>query len=117
MSNFTPLVTKEYDFDSDHVTVTFSRLRRRDMLSAMPKFLQLTKLGEDDPARGELITDVLNDIADKIPEYVKSIDGLIAKDGTAVTIDTVVDDMYFMRLAMLISTDMMRESTIPGGNE
>jgi len=114
MSNFTPLVTKEYDFDGDHITVTFSRVTRKHMLASMPAFLKIQEADEDN--RAEIINDVLNDIVDVIPNYVKSIEGLNDVEGNRIKIETVVTDMYFMRLCALIANDMMRESSAPGGN-
>jgi len=117
MSNFTPLVTKEYDFDGDHIKVTFSRLTRKHMLAAMPAFKRMADSDEDSPERIEVINDVLNDIVDVIPKYVKSFDGLNDAEGNHIGIEIVINDMYFMRLAVLIASDMMRESSVPGGNE
>jgi hypothetical protein len=118
MSNFTPLVTKEYEFDGDKVTVIFTRLKRKDMLSALPAFKKLNDMDEDDDGaeKQEVINDVLNGIADVIPDYVKTISGLVDADGDDVPIETVAEEMYFMRLCAQIAMDIMRESTVPGGN-
>lgn len=115
MSNFTPMVTKEYEFDGDTVKVVFSRLNRKDMLSAMPAFKRLRDADGED-ANNEAVNDLLNDIADLLPQYVKSIEGLVDAEGNAVSIDVVVNEMYFMRLCALIAVDVMRESSATGGN-
>ncbi len=117
MSNFTPLVTKQYDFDGDNVTVVFSRLRRNDMLNAMPKYAKLTAAGDDEAATTTAVNDILNDIADKIPEYVKDFSGLLDSEGNPISIETVVEDMYFLKLCASIATDMIKESAVPGGND
>ena len=116
MSNFTPLVERTYEFEGDTVKVVFSRLRRKDMLAAMPAFKRLNDLDEDAPERMEAVNDILNDIADSLPNYVKEVSGLTASDGSAVDIKTIVEEMYFMKLCAEIATDVMSESSAQGGN-
>jgi len=116
MSNFTPLVNKEYQFDGDTVKVQFRRLNRKDMLAAMPAFKKLRD-AETEDENNEAINDLLNDIADLLPNYVISLEGLTDADNGEVTIETVVNEMYFMRLCALIAVDVMKESSVSGGNE
>ncbi len=116
MSNFTPLVTKTYDFDGDKVTVIFARLKRKDMLAVLPAYKRLNDADENSAEKAEAINDILNGIADSLPGYVKELTGLNDSKGNAITIETVVDEMYFMKLSSLIAADMMAESSIPGGN-
>ena len=71
MSNFTPLVNKEYEYDGDNISITFSRLLRKDMLNVLPAFLKLNKAEEGSEEYGEAVNEVLNNIADVLPGYVK----------------------------------------------
>ena len=123
MSNFTPLVEKEYDFDGDVVKVSFSRLRRQHMLAAMPAFKQFIDAKKDDDPDiiGDkeslsALNDVLDIIIDVIPEYIDKFEGLKDATGEPISIETVISDLYFMTLCAKIATDMMKESTIIGGN-
>ncbi len=116
MSNFTPLVEREYDFDGDHIKVTFARLTRKDMLASMPAFLKLDKAEEGSDDYNAAINDVLNNISDSMPNYIRSFEGLTNAEGEQITIDTVVNEMYFMVLCAQIATDMMKESSVTGGN-
>ena len=116
MSNFTPLVKKQYEYDGDTVNVTFSRLLRKDMLNVLPAFMRLNKAEEGSDEYAEGINDVLNKIADILPSYVKELTGLTDADGKTIDIDTVVNEMYFMKLCSLIALDVISESSIPGGN-
>ena len=116
MSNFTPLVNKQYEYDGDTIHVTFSRLLRKDMLNVLPAFLRLNKAEEGSDEYAEGINDVLNEIADILPGYVKEFTGLNDTEGNAIDIDTVVNEMYFMRLCSLIALDVIAESGIPQGN-
>jgi len=117
MSNFTPLVDKEYEFDGDTIKVTFSRLLRKDMLNVLPAFLSLSKAEEGGEVYTESINEVLNNIADILPGYVKEFSGLNDSKGDPIDIETVVNEMYFMRLCSLIALDVIAESGVPGGNE
>jgi len=116
MSNFTPTVSKQYEFDGDTVNVVFSRLLRKDMLTVLPIFLKLNKAEEDTDEYREGINDILNALADVLPNYVVSLDGMNDKAGKAITIDQVVNEMYFMQLCALIAMDLIQESGVPGGN-
>jgi hypothetical protein len=104
MSNFTPLVKKQYDFEGDTVTVRFARMRRKHMLKMIPKI----QSAQDDQDK---VVDVLNDLLEMLPEYVKEFDGLTNAAGEPVTIDVVADDMYFSGLASDIAMDVLNESS------
>ena len=118
MSNFTPLVERTYEFEGDSIKVVFARLRRKDMLAAMPAFKKLMDAEEakDAELKSAAINDVLNIIAEVLPEYVKSVEGLKDSEGNDIGIKTVADEMYFMGLCAQIATDIMGESSVPGGN-
>jgi len=117
MSNFTPLVEREYEFDGDAIKVTFARLKRKHMMSSLPAMSKLAnaRMNEGDPVTGEqqeAINDILNNLADILPEYVKEFSGLNDVEGNAISINIVVEDMYFMRLCAMIAMDVVRESSV-----
>lgn len=116
MSNFTPLVERTYEFEGDSVKIIFSRLRRKDMLAAMPAFKKMVDAGEDAELKSSAINDVLNIIAEVLPEYVQVVEGLKDSEGNDIGIKTIADEMYFMGLCAKIATDIMGESSVPGGN-
>ena len=114
MSNFTPLVAKTYTFEGDEVKVEFSRLKRKHMLSVTPHLSKIddVKTAQDaKPEQLEAINELLNDIIDVIPEYVSSFTGLKDNNGLEIRIQSVVDDFYFLRLAIEIALDMIRASS------
>lgn len=115
MSNFTPLVKKEYDFENDKVVVTFSRLKRKHMIKATPYLSKLKDFDAeqivDNSEQSEAANDLFNSIIDSLPDYVKSVEGLNDVEGKPISIKTIAEDFYFMRLAMLISIDMIKESS------
>lgn len=111
MSNFTPLVEKEYEWQGDKITAHFARFKRKDMLSLMPAIQELNK-AEDEGARAMGISNVLNLSLGLLPKYVKVFDGLKTKDGLDISIETVAEEMYFVDLAMEIAMDMLQESLV-----
>ncbi len=117
MSSFTPLVDKEYAFEGDEVKVRFSRLKRKHMLSVMPHLAALGGLDKDvdltslTSEQASAMNELLNDIIDVVPEYVKEFSGLKDSDGNPVQIGSVVDDFYFLGLATMIAMDMVKESS------
>ena len=117
MSNFTPTVSKEYEFDGDTVNVVFSRLLRKDMLTVLPAFLKLNKAEEDSDEYRDGINGILNNLAEVLPNYVSKMEGLNDADGVAITIDQVVNEMYFMQLCAMIVLDLIKESGVPGGKD
>ncbi len=119
MSNFTPLVTKTYEFDGDSVTVVFSRLKRKHMLKSSPLITELRKARQDDDEDKvlDITNELLNDVIDVMPEYVSNITGLTDSDGNELGVEVLADDSYFLRLATLVALDMVNESApVDSGN-
>ena len=110
MSNFTPLVSKTYEFEGDTVRVEFKRLKRKHMLNAIPALKRLQE-SDGDEAQLEKVNEFVNEIIDVIPEYIEVFDGLLDNQGQPITIETVIDDFYFLKLASQISMDMVKESS------
>ena len=115
MSNFTPLVERTYEFDGDTVAISFSRLNRKDMMNVLPVFQELKDAEEGKAEHTEGINNVLNALADLIPTYVKKISGLFDSDGAEISIETIVNEMYFMKLSSMIAMDLIKESGVPEG--
>ena len=115
MSNFTPLVVKKYDFEGDSITVTFARLKRKHMLELMPLVQKLSAIKEDAALKQAAITDLLNVALDFLPDYVKSIVGLVDSQGAEMDIDVVADEIYFVNLATDIVMDVLNESMAMDG--
>ena len=131
MSNFTPLVEKEYEWDGDTVKVTFARLKRKDMLLVFPALKELgtaRDVQEGDEGvimvdgvgvKGEDISNAMNDVLDvlldKLPEYITEFEGLVDSDNQPISVETVASEFYFMRLCSMIVMDMVSESSFKGG--
>ena len=118
MSNFTPLVEQEFNFEGDVIKVSFSRLTRKDMLAAMPAFKKLNDIkseDEKDPRVAEAMNELLNSVADNIPKYVKSFTGLNDADGNSIDIETVCSEYYFSKLAVNIAASILLASSAQEG--
>ncbi len=131
MSNFTPLVEKEYEWDGDVIKVKFKRLKRKDMLLVFPALKQLNavkdaKEGDEGvmmvdgtAVMVEDISNAMNDILDvlleKLPDYIVEFEGLVDSENKPITIETVADEFYFMKLCSMIVMDMVTESSFKGG--
>ena len=111
MSNFTPLVTQEFEFEGDKIIVVFSRLKRKHMLAAMPAFKRITDAEDNEEIKQEAISDVLNIVVDFLPEYVTSFEGLNDAEGNPVTIQMVCEEFYFMHLVAQIAMSMLSTSS------
>ena len=116
MSNFTPLVRREYKFEGDSISITFARLKRKHMIRAMPALTNLIRLqakDKEEPGDEEIdaVNDFLNVIVDDIPDYVHKVQGLNDAEGNAIGIETICEDFYFTKLAMRLAMDMVQDSS------
>jgi hypothetical protein len=117
VSNFTPLVLKEYDFDGDHIVIQFSRLKVKDLLTIVPSFSEIVELNVDESNATELLTkasDVfasLETFSELIIDYVKSVDGLTDSVGNDIGIEIIVSESYFLKLYVKLLVDMISESS------
>jgi hypothetical protein len=110
MSNFTPLVDHEFEFQGDTVKVRYARLKRTEMLKVLPLFKKLAE--SEDQQDG--VNEILELLIDSIPEYVKEFSGLLDANGNPVTIDVVIADFYFLQLAAQIAMQMIKDSSPQG---
>lgn len=114
MSNFTPLVSKEYEFGGDKVQVTFARFKRKHMLEMMPFMAQVRTARENDDSQAASVAtnQTLNLTIGVLPEYVKTLTGLKDTEGNEIGIEVVADEMYFIDLAADIAMDILNESVV-----
>lgn len=108
MSGFTPLVSETFKFDGDEVKVQFKRLKRKDMISLIPKM--------SEGGRIEITSEVINQAIDLIPEYVTKFDGLRDANGDVVDLELALDNAYFTKLVSEIALTMVTESVMREGN-
>jgi len=93
MSRFLPTVLHTIDFDGDTVSVKLRRVTRGDMLRIAP---HLPTDGNEPTTEQNLI--MLEEIAQVLPGYVESFDGLVDGNGEPITLETVISEAYFLEL-------------------
>lgn len=131
MSNFTPLVTKKFEFDGDTVTVRFSRIKRKHFFKLMPLFMKFKgKIKDEEPAEGEVkkarelneeelghFQALMNDLGDSMLSYIKQVEGLNDAAGEPVSKQDMMEDSYFLNLQIDILMSMIDASLGPMGKK
>jgi hypothetical protein len=112
MSNFTPLVKKEYEFEGDTVSVAFCRMKRKHTLRLLPIIQNLSKANNSEDAKFQEAaqSDLLEKLTDILPEHVKEFSGLKDSDGNPIDFNTVIDDSYFFNLVVDIGMALIDNS-------
>ena len=113
MGQFTKLVKRTFEFDDEKVTVTFARLRRKDMMKIVPLVAKLNQEKPDGDNAVSIAEHFLGDFSDRLVDYIKEINGLTDASNEPVTIETVVDEAYFTPLLVDIAEAMVEESLPP----
>ena len=96
MGKFTPTVKHETEFDGEHVTVVFARLKRQDFYTLAPH-MKVNEDGEsvmqfqDNVKMSEALTPILK-------KYIKEIHGLTDAAGVPISIEQLCEEMYFVPL-------------------
>lgn len=108
MSKYTPTFSSQKEFDGDQVSVEFRRMKRKHMMLIASK----SEINADGKSviRGTP-DELLDTMASVIKECVVSVD-LLDANGTAVSIDTIIEDLYFFDLAMWMLNELMSNSRI-----
>lgn len=97
MSYFTNTVTKTYDYDDDKVTVTFKRMKRKDVLA--------TLLGEGTPVEKQ------ERVLAYLPDCITQFDGLKV-NGEPITLAQAIEEQYFQPLIADITRDIYEASKL-----
>lgn len=112
MSNFTPLVHFEIEFDGDTVSMDLRRMQRKDQQKLVP--FMSGDIREDGSRimsfqsqheMGEAMLDIL-------PDHVSNFAGLTMPDGTAIALETAIEEIYFQELIADILAELMRISNV-----
>jgi len=119
MSNFTPLVKKEFEFEGDKVWVTFSRLRRKDMLELIPLLGSLKTVdgGEETEEKRRVTAQAIEMMYGLLPTYIQKMDGLKDTEGNDISVETLSTEVYFMALATDIVLAVLNESIVLDGSK
>lgn len=96
------------EFDGDRVRAFIKPLRQEDGL----RVRSLNTSADKDAERSKLASDL-------VLAYVEKIEGLVTGDGSAITVQEVASDMYFLSLRMQIFIEIIvrgspKDPTPPG---
>lgn len=122
MSKFTRNFTTTIEFDGDTVSITMSRLKRKQMLQLAPH------MGEPDE-NGKVKMSLQDNVAlldaaqDKIKKNLIAMSGLFVEDGQEVVVadgkpanqelfDLIFEEAYFMNLLGEILSELVQHSFV-----
>ena len=110
MSNFTPTVKFETEFEGDTVRMNLRRLKRGDMMKLSP-YLTTETGGAID---GMQLMDIS---AGFIRDYVFDFCGLTDAEGSELPFTAITDEVYFLGLISEIITRLFEISNMGEGDE
>ena len=108
MSNFTKSLVEKFNFDGDEVTVTFTRLKRKHLISLAPHMTADGNIAFSDQVK------FMDAAAEVLPDIITSMTGLKDSDGNALTVEDVVNETYFVGLVSDLMTKVMEHSFVQG---
>lgn len=108
MSNFLPLVKKEYKFQGDTIEVSFNLLSRNQMMSLLP--LMPKEQGEELSLESQ--SALMEVSMEALKDNVKDFTGLKDRNGSAIEFKDAVEQAYFTTLMTEITMDMFNESMV-----
>ena len=99
MSNFTPLVHFDIEFDGDNISMDLHRLKKACMIKIAPHLPE--EIGEDGKVKMEFADEMqlLNILDELLPNNVDNFTGLKTADGIPITLDAMIKEGYFIPLA------------------
>ena len=114
MSNYSPLVDFEIEFEGDTIKMRLKQLTRDVFLAWMP---HLSNVDENGALSAEATLKLIAEAGDVLPKFVKDFKGLKDADGNAVGIDVVVSEVYFMQLMSDIVRKLIEISQVSDAQE
>ncbi len=111
MSQFTPLVSFETEFEGDRITMKLRRLQRKDMQKLTP-FMH----AEDGETKVSFTSQMeFSGMAmDLLPEYVSEFKGLTDSEGNTMTIEAILEEVYFTSLLQELVVEVFSISRLSG---
>ena len=106
MSKFTKSLVETFDFDGDKVTITFKRLKRKHLIALSPHMTTSGDIEFKDQVK------FMDAAAEVLPDIIESMTGLVDADGNALTVEEMVDEMYFVPLVSDLMGKVMEQSFV-----
>ena len=111
MSQFTPLVSYETEFEGDRITMNLRRLQRKDMQKLTPY------MHAEDGGTKITFSDQMefsNMAMDLLPVYVSNFQGLTNSAGEPMSIESIIDEVYFSSLLQELVVEIFSISRLSG---
>lgn len=125
MGNFTKDFTKVYEFDGDTVSVTMSRLLRKDAMKLTP-YVHTDENGNTVMSMDDQM-EMLNLVTELFPIYITKLSGLVVegeeliiedrKSNNELLYGLFLEQVYFLNLHSMIVADLMSESFVSSDDE
>lgn len=105
------------EFNGETVNATLRRIKRKDFMRVLPFLQQVAALREtgvkDDSGEAIALTGkLLDELSEALPGYVVEFSGLVDDEGAAVTLETVLEEAYFLPVAMHLAMQLVSTSAI-----
>lgn len=121
MSQFTPTLHYETEFDGDKITCEMCRLKRKHMLELISVLKSESSVVAASQTEAKLTSmSQLAEAASRIlPECLvdKKLSGLKDKDGNALSLDQIIEEAYFAPLIVKLVMFLFANSSIAKGSE
>lgn len=106
MSRFTKKVTFETEFEGDTVSLKLARLKRKDMMTLSPF------MPDGDQVGSAQTMDLMDVATNLLPDYVSDWVGPTDEDGNELSLEDVMEEMYFLELISAIVTKLFEASNM-----
>lgn len=124
MSNFTPNIEFDTEFDGDKVKFVMKRLTNAQMMKIGAEAVNASKEQNTTAILSSIQT--LVGSREILKDRIESVEGLKDKNGNAISIDVLLDNAYFMQLldrasrflidqSMLLELDAKKSDAPPAG--
>ena len=107
MSNFTKDILFTTEFEGDTVSLKLARLKRKDMMLLSP---HMPNEGENVGAVQSM--DLMDVAMSLLPKYVSEFKGPKDSDGMPLTLEEIMEEMYFLELISRIVTKLFEASNM-----
>lgn len=119
MSQFTPTLHYETEFDGDKITCEMRRLKRKHMLELISVLKSESSAAGETEAKLTSMSQLAEAASRILPECLvdKKLSGLKDKDGNALSLDQIIEEAYFAPLIVKLVMFLFANSSIAKGSE
>ena len=105
MSQFTPSVFYETTFDGDTYKFRLNRLTRKQFMKLAP-YIKDGQVGESE------LTEFIDNVVEELKPQVTLINEVFTEAGDQITVDTIIEQAYFMPLLADVISNLIVHSVM-----